>query len=133
MRSVFITLIIILGGLVLLFNIFQKFRLDRPVADVHITTGQRLEPRVVTIREGEEVQWINDSDSLQMVTSIPEKSQHAHLLNKSTNSATFHVGRVKPGKSRKMAFYEPGRYLYVAEIWPGNRVATGIIEVKERE
>lgn len=133
MRSVIITFIVIFGGLVLLFNIFQNFRLKRPVADIRITAEQKIEPRIVTIQEGEEVRWANDSESLQLVTSIPEKSQHAHLLNQSTSSSGFHLGRIKPGKSRQMAFYEPGRYVYVVEIWPGSKVATGIIEVKERE
>ncbi|MGB3183166.1 MAG: plastocyanin/azurin family copper-binding protein [Cyclobacteriaceae bacterium] len=133
MRSVFITLFIIMGTLVVAFNLFQKFRLERPVGKIRITTEQALDPRVVTVKEGEDVMWVNDSDSVMVVTSIPEKSQHAYLLNQSTSSASFHIGRIKPGKSRKMTFYEKGRYLYVCEALPGRGVTTGIVQVEERE
>lgn len=133
MRSVLITLLIIFGAIVILFNVFQQFRLERPIAEVRISENHSLNPRVVTIKEGEEVRWINDTDSIQLITSIPEKSGHANLLRRSTTSATFHVGRIRPGKSRNMAFYETGSYLYVCEVARGKAVTTGIVKVEERE
>ncbi|MFA0962097.1 plastocyanin/azurin family copper-binding protein [Roseivirga sp. BDSF3-8] len=133
MRSVFFTLLVIFGVLVILFNVFQQYRLERPIADVTIRGNQMLEPRVVTIKKGEEVSWINNTDSVQIVTSIPEQSAHAYLLKRSSTMASFHIGRIEPGKSRNMSFYEAGSYLYVCEVAKGKAVATGIINVEERE
>lgn len=133
MRAVIITFTIILVSTLVIFNVFQYFRSERPITEVIITEQQELTPRKVEIRRGEEVRWVNRSGEVQLVTSIPEKSSNAHLLRQSTSSSGFHVGRVKVGKSRDMMFYETGNYIYVVEVPGTEKVMTGVITVKERE
>jgi len=67
-----------------------------------IIKARAFDPKIITIREGTTVTWINDDTMMHRVVHLPDVSR----------AELFNSGPLSPGQSFSFRFMEKGRYSY---------------------
>jgi plastocyanin len=100
---------------------------------VHMTDQppMKFAPDQVTIKVGQSVQWINDTDDqgpTHNVTTDPNKVQDPSHVSSPKGAESFDSGGIKPGRSYVHKFTVPGTYHYTCS--PHEGTMRGVVEVQ---
>lgn len=81
-------------------------------AVVEMTSGLTFEPRTVTVRPGQVVEWRNTSLVAHTVTFDPAKAADAANAKLPQGAEAFDSGEVPPGEVFRRRFFAAGTYRY---------------------
>ena len=86
--------------------------LDQSPAVVYMTPQNRFTPGRLTVRLGDTVEWINQSQASQTVTDDPANAPDPMRCTLPDGAAPFDSGSIKPGQAYRHTFEVPGTYRY---------------------
>lgn len=81
-------------------------------ATVNMTGSLNYEPRSVTVRAGQAVEWVNTSQVPHTVTADASKANDPQHVRLPQGAEPFHSGTIGPGERYRRVFTVPGRYQY---------------------
>jgi len=85
----------------------------RATVTVRMTAAHAFEPRVVTVRPGDEVLWTNDDRAVHSVVGDPWLALHRIDVEPPAPPEPFHSEDLGPGRSYRRTFELEGVYRYV--------------------
>lgn len=89
------------------------FPAPHAIVAVRMTAAHAFEPRVVTIRPGDEVVWTNDDRAVHAVVGDPWLALHRIDVEPPAPPEPFHSEDLGPGRSYRRTFELEGVYRYV--------------------
>jgi len=72
-----------------------------------------FEPKQVSIKLGQTVQWVNNAETLHSVTADPDSAQKPGDVSLPPGAKPFDSGFMKPGATFDYTFTVPGTYKYL--------------------
>jgi plastocyanin len=84
-----------------------------PAAVVEMTPEPAFNPKRVTIRAGQTVEWRNDSERMHTVTGDPAAAANPADVSVPAGSQPFNSGPIEPHGIYRHTFDRPGTYKYV--------------------
>lgn len=84
-----------------------------PAAVVEMTEELRFQPPVVTVDQGQAVEWRNRSGFVHTVTAVPEAAMVRRHVALPAGAEAFSSDEILPGQSYSRRFEAPGVYRYI--------------------
>ncbi len=83
---------------------------------ISISNGFKFEPKRVTIRVGDTVEWKNKTKEVHTVTDIPDSANYPKDVAVPPGAEPFSSGGIMPGDTYRHTFTIPGKYKYFCKL-----------------